>query len=151
MNHSAEQLRIHNHGNINPLEGPVCPYCNVRSVLVDEKEIYNTHYTGKMYWRCSDYPSCGAYVGTHGNGNWMNFPLGRLADKNLRDMKTKVHLLFDHVWKTQTMTRGQMYTWFQKTMNLDESHAHIGELDIEGCGDLIEHLNNLYSNIKIRQ
>jgi hypothetical protein len=150
MNLTAELLHQHNKGTIDPKNGPICPYCNKRAILVDETAIYNQHYTDKLFWICADFPKCDAYVGTHGNGTWMNFPLGRLANRNLRDMKTKAHTLFDHIWKTKTLTRGQMYQWFRTTMNLDEPQAHIGELDEEGCSDLIQHLNNLYTNIRIR-
>jgi len=149
MNFTAELLKSKGMG-IMPNDGPICPYCKKPSVLKNERAIYNQHFTNKLFWVCCDFPKCDAYVGTHGNGIWMNYPMGRLANKELRELKKKAHELFDHIWKTATMSRTQMYVWFQKTMSLDEQHAHIGELDVDQCYELIEHLNILYGNIKIK-
>jgi hypothetical protein len=150
MNQTAELLKSQNNGIIIPNHGPACPYCNGKSILRPETFIYNEHYSDKNYWVCENYPNCNAYVGTHGHGIWQNFPMGRLANPDLRNLKKNAHQLFDHMWKTKTIARGEMYSWMRRVMNLTEPEAHIGELDNDRCRELIEHLNELYSRIKIK-
>lgn len=150
MNQTAELLKKQNNGKLVSFEGPTCPYCNTMSILRPESFIYQGHYTDKNFWVCRNYPECHSYVGTHGHGIWMNYPLGRLANPELRKLKTSAHTLFDHIWKTGTMPRGKMYEWMRKTMKLTEPEAHIGELDDVRCQELINHLNILYTQIKIK-
>lgn len=150
MNYSAEELRKQNKGVIISFEGPECPYCNCKSQLQPESFIYNAHYSGKNYWVCKNYPNCHSYVGTHGNGTWMNFPLGRLANSELRKLKTQAHSLFDPFWRTGTFSRSHMYSWFQEKMDLPEPKAHIGELNEEQCHELINLLNKLYDVVQLK-
>lgn len=150
MNHTAEQLKKDASGKLDVNKGPVCPYCGKHSVLVAESAIYPQAYSGKQYWACSDYPNCHAYVGTHGHGTWMNYPLGRLANSELRNLKKTAHSLFDQFWRTGTLTRGWMYRWMQEKMELPEQLAHIGELNEDQCHDLIHKLNQLYDTVKIK-
>lgn len=150
MNKTAELLKKQNGGKIVSFEGPVCPYCNQKSVLREESFVYKTGYTGKNYWVCANYPTCHSYVGTHGYGIWMNFPLGRLANSELRKLKSNAHALFDQFWKTKTIDRGKMYAWLREKMNLTEPEAHIGEMNEEQCHELIQHLNNLFDIVKIK-
>jgi hypothetical protein len=150
MNHTAEQLKKDVKGLLTSFNGPKCPYCGGQSHLQPEAFIYKGSYEGKNYWVCENYPSCHSYVGTHGHGQWMNYPLGRLANGELRKLKTQAHSLFDPFWKTGTYTRGHMYRWFQDNMQLPEALAHIGELDEAQCHDLIHKLNQLYETVQLK-
>lgn len=150
MNKTATDLQKTNPGIKDPKKGPLCPYCNQHSILRPAQFIYfNRPDINKNLWVCSNYPTCDAYVGTHDNGAWQNFPLGRLANRELRDMKHKLHTLFDHKWKSGKISRGAMYIWLQKTMSLSEPYAHIGELDQNQCDKLMQELNKFYVPSKL--
>ena len=71
-----------------------CPYCQKPAVLEDSAVVYRWRSYG-MIWRCAP---CDAYVGTHKNSR-QHAPLGRLANKELREWKKAAHRAFDPVWK----------------------------------------------------
>lgn len=145
MNITATNLQNTN-PKLDPNKGPLCPYCNCHSILRPAVYIYPTRPDiDKTMWVCKNYPDCDAYVGTHAFGAWQNFPLGRLADRELRDLKKKCHILLDHKWKAHKVPRTDMYLWVQRIMGLSEPQAHIGELDSNQCYKLMEALNELYN------
>ena len=144
MNITAIELKEIN-PECNPGIGPKCPYCNSVSKLWPASFIYGDMFlSDKNFWVCKKYPTCNSYVGTHSNPPFQNFPMGSLADRELRETRLKAHTLFDHFWKSKVKTRNEMYKWFQKEMELDGKYAHIGELNLEQCLDLIWKLNQLY-------
>lgn len=145
MNISAIELQEINPECL-PHIGPKCPHCDIRSELKPASYIYPhlTFIKHKMFWVCQNYPTCNSYVGTHSRLPWLNFPMGSLANHELREARLKAHHLFDHFWKTGLADRGEMYQWFQQIIKLDEEYAHIGELNLKQCNDLIWHLNNRY-------
>lgn len=112
---------------------PACPYCGNPARLVTGREIYPTrkdlHHM--KFWLCQP---CDAYVGCHrpniGFGDGTR-PLGRLANAELRRLKSQVHQAFDPIWKTGQMRRGQAYAWLAQQLGLQE--AHVGEFDEETC------------------
>lgn len=112
---------------------PVCPYCNAPAVLRDASVVYGSAIFYGNLWVCSNYPDCDSYVGVHKNGDWMNYPLGVMADSSLREAKKLAHDKFDLLWKLKLMTRRESYQWLQRELDKDESQAHIGELSFEEC------------------
>jgi len=104
-----------------------CPYCNQRAEFTDSKEVYGKSYG--MIYLCKCVPSW-AYVGCHKGSNK---PLGRLADKRLREYKKKVHAAFDPLWESDKMKRAEAYEWLAKEMNIDKKECHVGMFDIERC------------------
>lgn len=80
---------------------------------------------------------CDARVGTHRRSKK---PLRTLANAELREMRTRCHAVFDRLWKSKEMTRGQAYKWIQKVMNLSSDDAHIGMFDMKQCQELLHHL-----------
>lgn len=116
----------------------ICPYCGENAVLIDSVEIYGKSY-GWMY-QCAP---CDARVGCHGRSKT---PLGRLANRELRELKKHVHRVFDLVWKTRFMTRKQAYRWLGEKMNLSKSECHVGMFDIEECRRAIAAVGDLYES-----
>lgn len=123
-------------------QAPWCPYCGCQSHIVDDTFIYKKSYGGKVYV-CENYPKCDAYVGCHrDNGK----PLGRLANKQLRQMKSAVHLVFDSLWERKMKrdkcdkqtARTAAYKWLAEKMKIDFERCHIGEFDIEQCNRALE-------------
>ena len=113
-----------------------CPYCKIPAVLVTGRDVYphikNLHH--KKFWKCSP---CEAWVGTHENS--LEFkPLGRLAKKELRDLKMKAHMVFDKFWKDGPMQRTEAYTRLAAALGVETTKCHIGWMSEEECRKVIE-------------
>lgn len=76
----------------------ICPYCHQPARYTDSAPLYRGNSYG-MVWLCDP---CGAWVGCHGN---TDEPLGRLANKELREWKQKAHAAFDPLWKRKLAQR----------------------------------------------
>lgn len=114
---------------------PVCPYCNRPAVLRDSAVIYGRSYG--MAWICKGYPACDAYVGVHRDSN---APLGRLADRELRQWKKRAHAAFDPLWQSGDMKRKEAYAYLREIMGMTADEAHIGKFDVGQCKALVEAL-----------
>lgn len=108
-----------------------CPYCKGKADLVDSKVIYKRVSYG-MAWLCKP---CDAYVGCHYG---TNKPLGRLANKELRQWKMKAHHVFDPLWKTGKLSRNRAYSVLAEKLEMDIRKCHIGMFDVEECKKVVE-------------
>jgi hypothetical protein len=131
MNKTALQMQAQ--GGIDPRNGPPCPYCDNISILVSSVVIYGPNRNFGNIWVCGSYPRCKSYVGTHSKGPMKDYPLGRLANEELREAKKKAHRLFDTLWKEKGFSRRQAYRWLQEITGLPKEEAHIGEMDVDQC------------------
>lgn len=114
----------------------MCPYCNTNAALVTGREVYphlrNLHH--KKFWKCDP---CAAWVGTHENS--LEFkPLGRLAKKELRDLKMKAHMVFDAFWKEGTMKRTEAYAKLASELKIQTNLCHIGWFSEDECRRVVE-------------
>lgn len=107
-----------------------CPYCGSSAEYKDSKAIYGRSYG--MVYHC---PPCDAYVGVH---KGTDKPLGRLADKELREYKKKAHSAFDPMWQSGRFRRNQAYGWLSEQMGLTRDETHIGMFDIDRCKQVID-------------
>lgn len=107
----------------------LCPYCGSSTRVVDEVYIYGRTYKDRLMVCCKNFPQCDSYVGTHEDGE----PLGRLANKELRQWKKKAHDSFDKLWKDKKMKRGQAYAALSKHLGIHGDYTHIGMFKIETC------------------
>lgn len=105
---------------------PACPYCNAAARLVTGDVIYPDVVTAAvaeaLFWQCEP---CDAYVGTHRNSK-RAAPFGSLANKELRAMRRRVHVLLDPLWRSGDMTRAEAYAWLAKRLGMDERRTHVG-------------------------
>ena len=110
-----------------------CPYCGDWAELVGGDVIYprRPDLAAKKFWRCA---ACDAYVGCHG---LTSVPLGRLANKDLREAKKKAHAAFDPIWKGGTLTRKAAYSWLAKMMGIPSENAHIGMFNEAQCRQVV--------------
>lgn len=84
------------------------------------------HFYGCMRW-----PQCDCTVGAHRD---TLLPLGTPADRETKQARIKAHEAFDPLWRNQgPWTRGQAYSWLQKTLGLSPEQCHIGMFDAEQC------------------
>ena len=119
---------------------PTCPYCAADAKLVTGAEIYQHRgdLSALRFWRCAP---CRAYVGCHKAGNGYGDgtrPLGRLANAELRQAKTRAHAAFDPIWKNRRMTRRKAYSWLADALGVPVEQMHIGEFDEALCLRVVE-------------
>lgn len=103
-----------------------CPYCNSEVIYTSNAAIYGRIYGNGRCYKCT---SCDAYVGVH---NRSNIPLGRLANKELRELKKKCHSLFDPVWKlNKHLKREDAYACLAIKLGIPIHECHFGWFDGE--------------------
>lgn len=112
-----------------------CDYCRKPAKLVTGKIVYphRKDLLHKFFWYCKD---CGAWVGTHKNSK-DKAPLGRLANKELRQAKMAAHAVFDPIWKSGRMSRPSAYAWLAEATGISKPNCHIGMMDVDGCKSVI--------------
>ena len=102
----------------------VCPYCNSSVIFTSNAEIYGRQYGNGMCYKCTE---CNSYVGVH---TGTKIPLGRLADKELRELKKECHSLFDPVWqKNKNITRDMAYRILAELLEIHVNECHFGWFD----------------------
>jgi hypothetical protein len=52
-----------------------------------------------------------------------------MAGKELQMLKKEAHALFDPIWKTRRMYRGQAYIWLANQLGIDVGECHFGYFD----------------------
>ena len=121
----------------------ICDYCGEPAELVDSAIVYNGRSYGNIWYCVKD----SAYVGVHKNDN-KNRPLGRLANKELREWKVNAHLAFDRLWKegykdkkSRNRERSRCYSLLSKKMGLHKSKTHIGMFDVDQCMKVVIYCN----------
>lgn len=104
-----------------------CPYCGKKALLVDSSEVYKQSYG--FIWLCRP---CDAYTGVHRSSPKYK-PLGTLAKKGLRLLRSRVHKEFDPLWNTGTMSRSKAYALLATLMDLSINRCHIAMFSEEKC------------------
>ena len=86
-----------------------------------------------MIYLCRD---CNAYVGCHQN---TNNPLGTMANKELRELRTECHKLFDPLWKGGKMNRKEAYNFLKQKTGI----KHIAWANEKECKKIIKVLSKI--------
>lgn len=108
----------------------ICPYCKKEAPWVPNSVIYGRLYGHSyMCYYCKD---CDARVGCHNN---TKYPLGTMADKELRTWRMKAHDAIDPVWKNGKRSRGAVYGILKDRFGKE---FHIGSSTIEECKKVID-------------
>lgn len=107
----------------------ICPYCGSVAKFSTSREVYRGQDFGMMYI-CINYPRCDAYVGVH---DGTDKPLGRMADRELREWKKRVHAIFDPFWKSGQLKRVHAYSRLARMMGMSIKECHVGMFDVENC------------------
>lgn len=112
----------------------LCPYCKVGTQLITGKDVYphRPDLYAKKFWSC---PRCYARVGCHGN---TNKPLGRLANKELRDLKSAAHAAFNPLYIDGIIeSRTKAYKWLAEQMQMTRKQCHIGKFNEDECRQVV--------------
>jgi hypothetical protein len=117
---------------------PTCSYCHNPAYLVTGQIIYphRPDLWRFKFWLCAP---CEAYVGCHKYGDGTR-PLGRLANRELRDAKQAAHTAFDPLWRGRgktDLTREEAYSWLAEQLEIDRKQCHIGEFDVIQCRKVV--------------
>ena len=99
-----------------------CIYCGCPVIFTSNAKIYGKKYGNGKCYKCTN---CDARVGVH---TGTNIPLGRLANRKLRTLKTKCHDLFDKLWETKE-DRYEAYLWLALKLDIPEKNCHFGWFD----------------------
>jgi len=106
-----------------------CLYCGAEDILHTTNDFL---YGRKFYTKgnCLIYVCviCKASVGTHPDGET---PLGRLADKELKELKKEAHALFDPHWEPDRKKRDRAYKKLAEKMGIPARQCHFGWFDKE--------------------
>ncbi|WP_304647409.1 zinc-finger-containing protein [uncultured Duncaniella sp.] len=123
------------------LLGWSCPYCGAPTKLVDDSEIYGRSYGSKCYV-CKP---CDAWVGCH---KGTDTSLGRIAGKELRQLKHLAYESFDRIWKEGHTSRKGAYEILSTALGLPIEQTHIGMFDEDMCRKVISLSNTVLKYIK---
>ena len=104
-----------------------CDCCGEASVtLTSNSAIYGREYGDWPYvYLCM---LCGASVGTHPHSV---YPLGLMADKETRSLRTALHAIIDPAWKSGRIGRSELYAMMAGVLGL--ARFHVGDLTKEQC------------------
>lgn len=107
-----------------------CNYCGKPAKEADGGQVYphRLDLRHKNFWVC--WP-CNARVGAHPDGK----PFGKLATKELRDLRMQAHRVFDPIWKEGAKSRREAYEWLENALGGED--AHIGNADEDTCRRII--------------
>ena len=107
-----------------------CNNCGGPVRVVNNAEIYGKPY-GEWPWayRCDD-RVCDSYVGLH---PFTALPLGTLAGKALRDLRSEAKDLFNPIWQEEYMTRAEAYRWLAEKLGIPQEQCHFGHFDADRC------------------
>ena len=120
---------------------PICSYCGAAATLVTGARLYahRPELAGRSFWECA---ACQAWVGCHtprgDDDPDCPRPLGTLADASLRRWRNSAHALFDPIWRSGSMSRGQAYTWLAEEMGLPRVQCFIGGFSEAQCKAVVE-------------
>lgn len=113
--------------------GLLCPYCGAGTKVIDSALVYAGQGYGWLV-ACARWPACDAYVGCH---RGTTDPKGRLADRALREAKTKAHAVFDPLWlhpkRDRKNRRDKAYAWLAQQLGIKPAYCHIGMMDVKDC------------------
>ncbi len=111
------------------IDPPICPCCDEPTQLVTGDALYpnNPGLRRRKFWACF---ACDAYVGCHPNSDR---PLGIPAQKDLRELRKRVHIEFDPIWFYERMTRKEAYAWLSASTKIPKEECHIQMLDESRC------------------
>lgn len=119
---------------LNP-EIVICPICHKYTKFVNGSVVYGPRrkdLAKKWFYVCFD---CDTRVGCHPD---TARPLGTPAGRKLRELRSKVHSVFDKIWKQRCMRRSEAYQWLMIKLRIDVDQCHIGKFDENLCIQAIQ-------------
>lgn len=112
----------------------ICPYCRSGVKVVHHNEVYNKSY-GDWPWlyKCSN-SKCDTHVGIH---KYTDIPLGRLANKHLRNLRKFVKNIFVNSWMYKKNI-DIAYKKLAKDLALSSEATHFGNFNTVQCHNALD-------------
>ncbi len=83
-----------------------------------------------LFYGCGNWPMCDCTHGAHPDGR----PLGIPATRKVRELRMKVHALFDPLWLERgKRAREGAYLLLQRLMDMEERDCHIARFNGMQC------------------
>lgn len=114
-----------------------CPYCGAGTHIDKVENIRNfidPNLEYKSVLLCDNYPVCDSYVLFNISHN--EYP-GIVADKQLRFLRMKTHIILDIIWKTNMITREKIYELIRTRLKYKSPFEHIRYYGINECIEVI--------------
>ncbi len=86
---------------------------------------------------------CDAYCGVH---KGTDIALGRIANRELRELKKQAHSFFDIIWKNGVMGRSEAYRWLSGVLEIPFKECHIGMFNEDQCRSAIMECKRLLND-----
>lgn len=123
--------------------------------------IYRFKDAGPMYY-CEHFPVCNSYVRAHGADTHQSLlPMGIVANKELRQVRSNVHKVFDEIWQINSRkktyrnskkpareARQDAYKWLSSALGVPLDHCHIGNFGLNTCNQAIEVCNKKLQRVR---
>lgn len=119
---------------------PRCPYCGSHTIYRSADGIYRENSHHEMLYVCKNYPACDSYVRVQ---RGTTIPLGTVANRELRELRTKAHWQFDKLYKCGYMSKHDAYQWLGELLCVPAKKAHIAQLGVLSCHLVIREATKL--------
>jgi len=83
-----------------------------------------------LFYGCQNYPKC---RGSHGAHQHTGQPLGVPANAATKQLRIRLHEVFDPLWKTGGMTRNDAYASLARLLGISRAKCHIGMFSEAQC------------------
>ena len=110
-----------------------CPQCKTGAKMI----LRRRRSDGAPFYGCEKWPACKATHGAHPDGT----PLGIPGTQDEKAARIRAHAAIDVIWQSGRMTRGGMYAWLRRSMNLSEAECHVGRFNVAQCEEAIRLAN----------
>ena len=90
-------------------------------------KVFTEYKPNKGIWVC---PECRDRVGCH---KGTDIAFGSVANQATSDLRKKLHLKVDKIWKTGIMTRSEVYSELSKLLGVHKCYTHIAMLGYNQC------------------
>jgi hypothetical protein len=136
---------------VKPLPRPLCDYCGAHAVLTRAgDQAYPYREDHGPVWLCAP---CQAWIGVLARST-RNIPLGRLADAQLRDAKSRLHdtlepLVAGKVRRDRVNAfeaRARAIRWVSTELGFDPLPPNIHALSLDQCQQAIRYVETFIAN-----
>lgn len=130
------------------VEGESNPFRSARYDLLcgdcgAKMELISTAKYKRPFYGCSRFPDCRGTIGARSDGS----PLGTPTNAEGREARIEAHAVFDLIWKSKTLSRGDAYLWMQKTLGMTPDQAHIAMFTKDQCQKLIKLVREAFPHL----
>lgn len=119
----------------------MCPDCGAMMELKTSTKFKYSNGEPKLFYSCSNYPSCKGSHGAHPDGK----PLGKPASREVRELRIRLHELLATRWDAHTAGgRRSQYDW----MRFHAPTTHVSEMDKDQIEQTIKNFIKCYGEPK---